>query len=218
MPDKRAKPLPQFLVQRYHGWRATSYAEDAAWYRKLADEGQRPRAMVVACCDSRVHVAQIFGADHGEFFIHRNIANLIPPYAQDGDHHGTSAAIEYAVMVLRVSHIVVMGHSHCGGVRGCVDMCNGHAPALEKPESFTGRWLEMLRPAFEALGTEGTPEQQASALEKYSVRVSLANLLTFPFVIEAVEAGNLSLHGVWNAIGSGLLEEYHPATDSFRAI
>ncbi|WP_425040439.1 carbonic anhydrase [Primorskyibacter sp. S187A] len=218
MPNKRAKPLPQFMVHRYHGWKATSYAEDAAWYRKLADEGQRPRAMVVSCCDSRVHVASIFGADHGELFIHRNIANLIPPCAPSGDHHGTSAAIEYAVKVLKVAHLIVMGHSQCGGVRGCVDMCNGEAPELTEADSFTGRWLDMLRPAFEGLPPGGTPEEQAKALEKYSVRVSLANLLTFPFVIDAVEAGTLSLHGVWNDIGTGSLEEYHPPTDDFRPI
>jgi len=90
-----AKPLPEFLVKRYHG---------QAWYRRLADEGQRPRAMVISCCDSRVHVTAIFGADQGEFFIHRNIANLVPPYNPDGEYHGTSAAVEYAVNALKVTH------------------------------------------------------------------------------------------------------------------
>lgn len=218
MPNKRAKPLPQFLVQRYQGWRATSYADNAPWYRKLADEGQRPRAMVISCCDSRVHVTSIFGADQGELFIHRNIANLVPPYEPDGDRKGTSAALEYAVTVLKVSHVVVMGHSHCGGIRGCVDMCNGDAPDLEKPESFVGRWLDILRPAFEKVADQPTPEAQADALERYSVRVSLANLLTFPFVVDAIDKGELTIHGVWNEIGDGLLEEYNPATDDFRPI
>ena len=91
------KPLPAYLKQRYHGWKATTYAENHAWYERLASEGQRPRAMVISCCDSRVHVTSIFGADQGEFFIHRNIASLVPPYELDGEHHGTSAAVEYAV-------------------------------------------------------------------------------------------------------------------------
>lgn len=218
MPNTRARPLPQFLVQRYHGWRATSYADNAPWYRRLAEEGQRPRAMIIACCDSRVDIMSIFGADQGELFIHRNIANLVPPYAPDGEVKGTSAAIEYAVCVLKVSHVVVMGHSHCGGVRGCVDMCNGDAPDLEKPDSFVGRWLDILRPAFERVADKGTADQQADALERYSVRVSLANLLTFPFVAEAVEKGELTIHGIWNEIGDGLLEEYNPAKDDFRPI
>ena len=122
------KPLPTYLIQRYHGWKATTFTENASWYRRLADDGQRPRAMVISCCDSRVHVTSIFGAEQGEFFIHRNIANLVPPYQPDGDHHGTSAAVEYAVKYLKVSNILVLGHSSCGGVQGCIDKCEGNAP------------------------------------------------------------------------------------------
>src|SRR6056297_1890046 len=106
--ELRPKPLPAFLVHRYHGWRATAYAEDKAWYRRLAEEGQRPRMMAIACCDSRVNVNSIFGAETGEIFLHRNIANLVPPYLPDGDPHGTSAAVEYAVRMLRVAHILVI--------------------------------------------------------------------------------------------------------------
>ena len=102
---EHVKPLPTYLVSRYQGWHATSYAENRAWYRRLADEGQRPRSMIIACCDSRVHVSSMFGADQGEFFIHRNIANLVPAFTPDGDHHGTSAAVEYAVQSLKVAHL-----------------------------------------------------------------------------------------------------------------
>ena len=96
----QASPLPAYLVQRFHGWHATTWEANKAWYRKLASGGQHPRAMVISCCDSRVHVTSIFGADEGEFFIHRNIANLVPPYSPDGTYHGTSAAVEYAVTAL----------------------------------------------------------------------------------------------------------------------
>lgn len=215
---EHAKPLPKYLVQRYHGWKATEYAENAAWYKRLADEGQRPRAMVVSCCDSRVHVTSIFGADQGEFFIHRNIANLIPPYAPDGDHHGTSAAVEYAVTALNVAHLIVLGHSRCGGVQGCIDMCKGAAPELEKPNSFVGRWMDILRPGFELVKDENDPEQQARALEKRSVVISLENLMTFPFVSERVGSGALSLHGLWTGIGEGALEEYDVVSGQFRQI
>ena len=92
-----AKPLPEYLVKRYHGWKATTYAENHSWYMRLAEDGQHPRAMVISCCDSRVHVTSIFGADQGEFFIHRNIANLVPPFAADGQQHGTSATVEYEI-------------------------------------------------------------------------------------------------------------------------
>ena len=115
-----AKPLPNNLIKRYMGWRATGFSENKAWYKRLAEEGQHPRAMVISCCDSRVHATSIFGADSGEFFIHRNIANLVPPFETDGGLHGTSATIEYAVTALKVAHIMVLGHSNCGGVKGCI--------------------------------------------------------------------------------------------------
>jgi carbonic anhydrase len=141
----QAKPLPSYLLQRYHGWKATTYSENQAWYRRLASEGQRPRALVISCCDSRVHVTSIFGADQGEFFIHRNIANLVPPFKPDGDYHGTSAAIEYAVTALNVAHLIVLGHSNCGGVQGCIDMCKGNAPELEEKAIFCALNTDWLR-------------------------------------------------------------------------
>lgn len=197
-------PLPQYLITRYHGWKATAYAENSAWYRRLADDGQRPRAMVISCCDSRVHVTSIFGADSGEFFIHRNIANLVPPHAPDGQQHGTSAAVEYAVASLRVAHLIVVGHTNCGGVAGCHAMCSGHAPELEEKSSFVGRWMDILRPGYERI--KDLPEdEQVRALEREAVMVSIGNLMTFPFVKAAVESGELSLHGLVHDIREGTL-------------
>ncbi len=212
------KPLPAYLVQRFHGWQATTYVENKAWYRRLAEDGQHPRAMVISCCDSRVHVTSIFGADQGEFFIHRNIANLVPPYKPDGDIHGTSAAVEYAVTVLRVSHLVVIGHSNCGGVRGCYDMCSGHAPELEEKSSFIGRWMDILRPGFERITGIAEPADRIRALEKEAVLISLANLMTFPFVRSRVEDEMLTLHGLWNDTGAGALEQFDPALGKFTSV
>lgn len=211
---KQARPLPHYLVQRYQGWRATSFNENRAWYRRLADEGQRPRAMVIACCDSRVHVTSIFGADSGEFFIHRNIANLVPPYQPDGQQHGTSAAVEYAVNALKVTHLVIVGHTHCGGVAGCHAMCSGHAPELEEKTSFVGRWMDILRPGYERV-LELPEGEQVRELERQAVLVSLENLMTFPFVRDRVEAGDLSLHGVLHDIGDGTILQYDPTADRF---
>ena len=212
-----ARPLPTYLVQRFHGWRATHYQENKAWFRRLADGGQHPRAMVISCCDSRVHVTSIFGADEGEFFIHRNVANLVPPYNPDGEYHGTSAAVEYAVSALGVAHIVVLGHSNCGGVRGCHDMCSGLAPALEAKSSFVGRWMDILRPGFERI--KDLPEAlRPRALEKEAVLVSLENLMSFPFVRDAVADERLTLHGLWNDTGEGVLEQYDPARGGFFAV
>jgi carbonic anhydrase len=211
------RPLPAYLVQRFQGWRATTYAENRAWYRRLASSGQHPRAMVISCCDSRVHVTSIFGADEGEFFIHRNVANLVPPYNPDGEYHGTSAAVEYAVTSLGVAHIVVLGHSNCGGVKGCHDMCRGLAPELEEKTSFVGRWMDILRPGFEMVAH--IPDDSIlPALEKQAVLISLENLLTFPFVKAAVEDDRLTLHGLWTDTGEGGLEQYDPSRGAFAPV
>lgn len=203
-----ASPLPGFLLQRYRGWKATTHADNAAWYRRLAEDGQRPRAMVISCCDSRVHVTSIFGAEQGEFFIHRNIAALVPPFAPDGDLHGTSAAVEYAVAGLRVSHVIVMGHSRCGGVRHCYDMCEGTA-APPANGGFVDRWMDLLRPGYDDL-PGGEEAARVAELERAGVRISLANLATFPFVRRAMDAGELKLHGLYNDIASGGLWSLGP--------
>lgn len=210
-----AKPLPDYLVTRYQGWKATGYEKNKAWYQRLATGGQHPRAMIISCCDSRVHVTSIFGADQGEFFIHRNIANLVPPYEPDGRHHGTSAAVEYAVTALKVAHIIVMGHSHCGGVQGFHDMC-AHGDD-EAKSSFIGTWVELLRPGFERLGGPDKPVD-VTDLEHQAVLVSLDNLTTFPFVEQAIAEDRLTLHGCWNDIGAGTLEYYCPDIGGFVAV
>ncbi len=214
---EHVRPLPTYLVQRYLGWKATTYAENRSWYKRLAEDGQRPRAMIISCCDSRVHVTSLFGADSGEFFSHRNIANLVPKFNPDGDHHGTSAAVEYAVKALKVSHLIVLGHSQCGGVAGCHAMCTGHAPELEEKTSFVGTWLNLLRPGYEHV--KELPEaEQVAALEKHAILISLENLMTFPFVQAALEEGDMTLHGLWHDIGSGGLSQLNPATGEFEPI
>ncbi|MDC3363082.1 carbonic anhydrase [Planktomarina temperata] len=212
------KPLPNYLIQRYHGWKATTFEDNHAWYRRLASEGQRPRAMVISCCDSRVHVTAIFGAEQGEFFIHRNIANLVPAYLPDGEPHGTSAAVEYAVTALKVSHIIVLGHSSCGGVRGCHDMCTGHAPDLEKSSSFVGRWMDILRPGYERVKDIKDEAARVARLEREAVLVSVENLMTFPFVKAAVEKNELTLHGLWTDIAEGSLEQFDSNLTDFVRI
>ncbi|UWR33866.1 carbonic anhydrase [Sulfitobacter sp. W027] len=214
----KAKALPSYLLQRYQGWKATGYAENQTWYRRLAAEGQRPRAMVISCCDSRVHVTSIFGADQGEFFIHRNIANLVPPYEPDGKQHGTSAAVEYAVNALKVAHLIVLGHSSCGGVAGCIQMCQGKAPELENQDSFVGRWMDLLRPKYEVVEKVEDPAEQQLLLEREAVMTSLENLMTFPWIKDKVDAGTLSLHGLWTDIGEGSLEYYDAKAQKFEPV
>jgi carbonic anhydrase len=206
------------MVQRYQGWKATTFEDNHSWYRRLAEEGQRPRAMVISCCDSRVHATAIFGAEQGEFFIHRNVANLVPAYLPDGEPHGTSAAVEYAVTALKVAHIIVLGHSSCGGVKACHDMCTGHAPELQKSSSFVGRWMDILRPGFEKVKDISDEVDRIARLEREAVMVSIENLVTFPFVQKAIDDNELTLHALWTDIAEGTLEQFDTSLQSFVQI
>ena len=212
-------PLPSSLVSRYHGWKATSFKENKAWYARLAEGGQHPRTMIISCCDSRVHATSIFGADTGDFFIHRNIANLVPPYAPNEDYHGTSAAVEYAVTALGVTNLIVMGHTLCGGIQGCHDMCSGKAPELERTTSFVGRWMDILRPTYEKVASGGgTDTEQIKRLEHEGILTSIKNLMSFPFVSKLVDAEELALHAVILDISDGTLEQFDPLIGSFCPI
>ncbi len=210
----KARPLPDYLLRRFQGWKASTYAENQGWYKRLAEEGQRPRTMVISCCDSRVQPTSMFEADEGEFFIHRNIAALVPPFAPDGAHRATSAAVEYAVVNLKVSNLIVMGHSNCGGVAACHEMAAGRAPELESESSFIGRWMDILKPGLKMI--EDAPEEERlTRLEKAAVLLSIQNLAGFPFVREARDAGTLSVHGLWADVGNGVLEVWIPSRGQF---
>jgi carbonic anhydrase len=216
---EHARPLPDALVERYRAWQGRRTPGELARYAELAAKGQSPKAMIITCCDSRVLVAEVFGSEPGDFFIHRNIANLVPPHEPDGRSHGTSAAVEYAVIALGVEHLVVMGHGGCGGVRGCHDMLAGLAPELDNPTSYVGTWLRLLKPGYEALSGRGLDyEARIAALEREAVLVSLTNLMTFPFVRAGVEAGRLQLHAAWKDIRDGGLEVYDRASGEFRPL
>lgn len=213
-----ARPLPRYLATRYRGWKATRYAEDESWFHQLARDGQHPRAMVISCSDSRVHVTSIFEADEGEFFIHRNIASLVPPYSPETTENGTPAAVEYAVRVLHVAHLIVIGHSGCGGVHACLDMCSAKTPDPVQGSSFIAKWLEILRPGVEQIDQTAALHERLGALERQAVIVSLRNLMSYPFVRDAVESADLSLHGLWQNIGAGELEYFDAGTGGFQPL
>lgn len=209
------KPLPDELIGRYRSWKAADYPLNEARFEQLAREGQRPSYMVVSCCDSRVHVSRLLGAEPGEMLIHRNIANLVPPYEPDGEPHGTSAALEFAVTAMSVTNLIVLGHSQCGGAKGCHDMCAGTNTKLAARESFVGRWMDILKPGYDQVRHIAEESDRLRALEQQTVLVSLENLMSFPFIVDAVERDALSLHGLWVDIGPGDLHFLQPETGEF---
>jgi carbonic anhydrase len=203
--------LPQRLRDGYRAFRHRRLPAEQSRYRELADRGQSPETIVIGCCDSRVSPEAIFDAGPGELFVVRNVANLVPPYAPDGAYHGVSAALEYAVLVLGVKHIVVLGHARCGGIQAYA----GKAP----PGDFIGKWISLLAPvAASVQSREEAPGSYLTRLELASLAASLDNLRTFPFVRSACERGSLTLHGAYFDVASGELSELDPATGRFVAV
>jgi carbonic anhydrase len=172
--------------------------------------------MIISCCDSRVHATSMFGAETGEFFIHRNIANLIPPYNPDGDHHGTSAAIEFAICALKVSHIIILGHSSCGGIKNGYHICKGDQ--INEELLFVNKWLDILKPAYDMLEQSKDEKKMISMLEKLSIINSIQNLSEFPFIQKALNLNEISIHGLWNNIGTGELEMLNPESMLFESL
>lgn len=184
------------LVEGYGRFRSGYYAQNRELFAELG-QGQSPPAMIVACCDSRADPAFVFDAQPGEVFVMRNIANLVPPCEEHGLYHGTSAAIEFAVLALRVRTILVLGHSGCGGIAAALD------ETLVEPTSFIGRWISLIDPAKERLAPDEPDPRRA--LELASVATSCGNLRTFPFVQKAVAEGWLEIAGGHFDIPTGTL-------------
>ena len=208
-------PLPEFLVTRYKKWKSSSYLEGENHFKTLAFIGQSPSTMVISCCDSRIHATSIFGADAGEFFIHRNIANLVPLYSPDGENHGTSAAIEYATKELQIQHLIVLGHKDCGGIKSGYSL---HSSRSSADYEFINKWLSILLPAFKKVKKDVSEKKQIEQLEEESIKISINNLFSFPYIKKAVDNKKLSVHGLIHDIGSGGLKFLNPSTEEFEKI
>ncbi|MGE4373289.1 MAG: carbonic anhydrase [Xanthobacter sp.] len=189
------------LISGYKRFREIAWPERKLVFEQLAARGQRPETLVIACSDSRVDPQMIFNAGPGEMFIVRNVANLVPPCMPDEKYHGTSAAIEFAVRVLKVKHIVVMGHAKCGGVHALLD---GAPP---EAQDFVVEWMTIAEPARrKAMEADLPPAERQRFCELSCVQLSIANLMTFPWVAERVAAGDLKVHGSYFGVATGQLE------------
>lgn len=199
------KHFPEQLADRYRRFKYRHFAPNQEEYERLASEGQSPDTMIVSCCDSRVDPETLFSAMPGELFVVRNVANLVPPYETQGKYHGVSAALEFAALNLRVKHIVVLGHSGCGGVKACLD----HEAARQTSAEFITNWMSMLDPARDTLIEKHGGHSSHGLLpelEREGVKTSLTNLRTFPCVQILEGKGRLQLHGAHFDIATGTLE------------
>ncbi|MBU6406348.1 MAG: carbonic anhydrase [Alphaproteobacteria bacterium] len=200
----------QRLLSGYRRFRAERWPKERALYRALA-AGQTPRLLVIACSDSRVDPATIFAAEPGELFIIRNVANVVPPFVNDGGLHAASAAIEFAVKKLKVRTILVMGHAACGGVSAAL------SEDRDADSPFLAAWIDLIAPAKARCAACSDGDLQ-TALERENVKLSLERLLTFPFVAEAASDGRLALEGARFGIQDGKLEIYDAIEGVFQSL
>src|SRR3954467_15233242 len=206
--------FPEHLLEGYKAFATQRLPTEQTRYRELSVKGQFPEVMVIGCCDSRVSPEVIFDVGPGELFVVRNIANLVPVYQPDANAHGVSAALEYAVSVLRVPHIVVLGHAQCGGIRAFIDKIEPLTPG-----DFIGRWMSMFIKPGEVV-EQREHESMAefvTRIEKAAVFRSLENLMTFPFVRTRVESGELQLHGAYFGVAEGSLFVLDRETKQFKS-
>jgi carbonic anhydrase len=206
--------FPETLTDRYRRFRHRHFVPNADQYEELATYGQNPDTMIISCSDSRVDPETIFNAMPGELFIVRNVANLVPPYEVSGKYHGVSAAMEFAVLNLRIKHLIIMGHSGCGGVKAALDQ----SAAIQTEAHFISKWMSMLddaRLAVLSAHQTSSASVRQEALEKEAVKQSILNLRTFPFIREQEEKGRLSLHGAHFDIKSGTLTVLNHSRGAF---
>jgi carbonic anhydrase len=203
------------LVAGYRRFREQGWSAQRERWSLLA-EGQSPKVMIIACSDSRVDPGQIFDASPGEMFVVRNVANLVPPYEPDGGYHGVSAALEFAVTQLQVREIIVMGHGFCGGCAAALTGQFDDAPHGQG--HFIAHWIDMLTPVRDRIRAEHPQLDRAAyrAMEHEGVRISLANLRSFPWVAEREAAGVLKLHGAFFAISDGVLHLLDEGKGAFK--
>jgi carbonic anhydrase len=207
--------FPQRLIDGYGAFTSDRLQSEQDRYRELAEHGQTPEIMVIGCCDSRVSPEVIFDARPGELFVVRNVANLVPPYETDGKYHGVSAALEFGVGVLKVKHIVILGHAHCGGIRAYAEDAEPISPG-----DFIGRWMSLMAPAAEKVGARGSMSraEYLERMEKASIVNTLDNLMTFPRLSKLIERGAVTLHGAYFGVAKGELSVLDRATGEFRPV
>jgi carbonic anhydrase len=216
--ERQTPLLSHHLLEGYESFLSGRFQSERRKFRELAVRGQHPHTLVIGCCDSRVTPEEIFDAEPGEIFDVRNVANLVPPHASNNYHHGSWAAIDYAVSNLRVSHIVVLGHARCGGVRAFLEHYVGQS--RPEKEDYIGNWISMLAKA--AGGIDPPPaifdQAYADRLARESIKQGLANLRTFEKVAAAEKAGSLALHGSFFGIEDASLFALDEASGEFVQI
>ena len=208
--------LPDFLIRRYKDWKDNNFPSEIGLLKSLAEEGQKPKAMIISCCDSRVDANKIFNTNVGEFFIHRNVANLVPPINKNETNCETLSSIEFALKSLKISNIIILGHSGCGGI----NFAYKKFTKKNDQTSFLDKWIEIVEPAYNKINNTNlnNEDEAISLLEKTSIVNSIYNLENYPFVNDLILKNKLHIYGLWFDIGSGNIDYLNRQSNKFEKL
>ena len=208
-------PLPNYFKDRYKHWKDKVFPNKKVSYQFLEKEGQNPKAMIISCCDSRIDPNKIFNAEEGEFFIHRNIANLVPSFESRNISYETLAAIKYAVKELNINDLIILGHSSCGGIKHAYQL---FSKEIDETESVLDKWINIIKPAYEILDNNLNKKDCIKSLEKLSIVNSISNIISFPEINDMILKNKLNIHGLWFEISSGNMMYYNQESKKFENI
>ena len=208
-------PLPNYFKDRYKDWKDKVFPSKKDLYRFLEKEGQNPKAMIISCCDSRIDPNKIFNAEEGEFFIHRNIANLVPSFESRNISYETLAAIKYAVKELNINDLIILGHSSCGGIKHAYQL---FSKEIDETESVLDKWINNIKPAYKILDNNLNKKDCINSLEKLSIVNSISNIISFPEINDMILKNKLNIHGLWFEISSGNMMYYNQESKKFENI
>jgi len=205
------------LIQGYQEFRDHYFTGKGLIFDKLVREGQQPKTLIIACSDSRVDPAIVLNCEPGDLFVVRNVANLVPPYENDNTYHGTSAALEFGICMLGIRHVIVFGHTQCGGIRALVDDSDNTL----KDKSFILKWVDLAQPAQRFVKenhAELSLDERVNLCGQYALIHSLKNLRTFPWIQQRIETGHLSLHAWFFDLAKGLITAFDETQNCFKEL
>ena len=205
--------LPEFLINGYKDWKENIYPKKKELLDILLKEGQKPKAMIITCCDSRVNITKIFNGEIGDFFVYRNIANLIPSFNLKDSNEGVQPAIEYGIENLKIKDLIILGHSNCGGIKHAYQLLSGQ---IKNNNKKIDRWVENIKPSFIKLDNNQNNEKNIKSLEQLSIINSISNLLTSVEINKLITDRKLKIHGIWFDLKTGNLEYYDQSQNKFK--
>ena len=208
-------PLPDFLINQYIDWKENIFQKKQELYQNLENKGQEPKAMIISCCDSRVDANQIFAANPGDFFIHRNVANLIPDLNIKNTNHEITTSIDYAILTLKISTIIILGHSNCGGIDYAF---NKFSANNNESDSSLDNWIQSIKFSYDKVDKSKSRTDAIKSLEKESIINSIKNLKNYKKIDKLILDNKLQIHGLYFEVSTGKITKYDESSKKFELI